>query len=158
MPCQEYKVSVYYSRMPFPLTLWVHCYIVKEFQDAIDRFDIFHPLTMGKHPTQYYGRIYKNSFPAHSGLKFYITNKMDSLLRFVGQEYSTVCGAINSPAHKLYEFIANDGLKKYPNACKYDMILGPNSNSFIQWIIDQVPDNGLHLPLTAWGKNYRHEK
>ncbi len=157
MDSQEYKVSVYYSRMPFPLTPWVHCYVVTKFQDTINRYEVFHPLTINDHPGQYKGSIYKNVFRQRDGMKYYPTLKLDSLHRFIGKEYSTITGVVESQAHKLYQFINNGGLMKYPCAHKYDMIWGPNSNSFIQWVIDQVPDNGLHLPHSAWGKKYKHD-
>lgn len=65
-------------------------------------------------------------------------------------------GTVGDPAHALYTFIESGGMNQYPykRAEDYRMIFGPNSNSFIHWIVNQVPDCGLKLPWNAWGKDY----
>lgn len=44
--------------------------------------------------------------------------------------------------------------KKYPFNVKYNL-LGPNSNTFIQWIINKFPESGFKLPWNAIGKKYK---
>lgn len=42
----------------------------------------------------------------------------------------------------------------YPYADQYTMFPGPNSNSFIQWILLEVPELTYQLPAKAIGKNW----
>ena len=42
----------------------------------------------------------------------------------------------------------------YPQADLYRVWPGPNSNSFIAWVIREVPDFEVTLPVTAIGKDY----
>jgi hypothetical protein len=44
--------------------------------------------------------------------------------------------------------------EKYPLNSKYK-ILGPNSNTYIQWILNQIPKNKTKLPKNAIGKNFK---
>ena len=44
--------------------------------------------------------------------------------------------------------------KAYPYAGEYSMWPGPNSNSFTQWVITQVPELTAALPQKAIGKNW----
>jgi len=38
---------------------------------------------------------------------------------------------------------------------EYKIYPGPNSNTFIQWVLNHFPNSGLKLPRNAFGKNYR---
>jgi len=44
--------------------------------------------------------------------------------------------------------------QSYPYPAEYKMLPGPNSNSFIQWILLEVPEIGYTLPTKAIGKNW----
>jgi len=62
-------------------------------------------------------------------------------------------GSENSPTHKMCEFIENS-----PQTYKYKNIyslLGPNSNTYIQWILDNSPEFKGKLPWTALGNEYK---
>jgi len=48
----------------------------------------------------------------------------------------------------------HDAALSYPYAGEYKMLPGPNSNSFIQWILLEVPELGAELPAKALGKNW----
>ena len=49
-------------------------------------------------------------------------------------------------------------IKSYPFAKNYRMFPGPNSNSFTEWVAQEVPELGLQLPVKAigrlWMRNY----
>lgn len=47
--------------------------------------------------------------------------------------------------------------RDYPYAGEYVMWPGPNSNSFTEWIAQEVPELGLDLPIKAIGKNWMQE-
>ena len=44
--------------------------------------------------------------------------------------------------------------ESYPYPNEYLAFPGPNSNTFIAWIRDRVPELGLELPMRAVGKSY----
>ena len=44
--------------------------------------------------------------------------------------------------------------QSYPYPAEYKMLPGPNSNSFIQWILLEVPQIGFSLPTKAIGKGW----
>jgi hypothetical protein len=59
-------------------------------------------------------------------------------------------------AEPLIERIAR-AADDYPHAREYSMWPGPNSNSFVQWILLEVPELAAELPWRAWGKNWMSE-
>jgi len=61
-------------------------------------------------------------------------------------------GGEGSPAHKMLECIEHSPLN-YPYGTPY-RLRGPNSNTYVQWALDQFPDSGLRLPWNAFGKDY----
>ena len=60
----------------------------------------------------------------------------------VGQTAEPLIGEIETAA------------QTYPYPNEYKMLPGPNSNSFIQWILLEVPDIGFKLPVKAIGKSW----
>lgn len=44
--------------------------------------------------------------------------------------------------------------RSYPWADEYKAFPGPNSNTFIAWIVKQVPELGVKLPFSAIGSGY----
>lgn len=45
-----------------------------------------------------------------------------------------------------------EAIKSYPFATTYTMFPGPNSNSFTEWVAQEVPELGLQLPAKAIGR------
>ncbi|KGJ96048.1 DUF3750 domain-containing protein [Thalassotalea sp. ND16A] len=48
----------------------------------------------------------------------------------------------------------NAAIARYPWADEYSVFPGPNSNTFLAWIGQQVPELGLELPFSAIGSGY----
>lgn len=65
-------------------------------------------------------------------------------------------GDQESLAHRMALFI-EDSPNTYPYTNFYKL-LGPNSNTYAQWVLDQFPESGLSLPWNAFGKNHLHKK
>ena len=57
-------------------------------------------------------------------------------------------------AKKIINIVENS-IENYPYKNKYSFYPGPNSNTYIQWIVDKCPELELKLPQNAFGKNYR---
>jgi hypothetical protein len=104
-----------------------------------------------------HGKIYKNLLPPEKG--FLVITVPEYAERHAGprwstKEYARCSGPAGSPAHQLYTFIEDGGLLTYPHAHTYKMITGPNSNTFTQWVLNQVPGHGMKMPINAWGKRF----
>lgn len=56
-------------------------------------------------------------------------------------------------AEPLIDAIAQAVLR-YPHAREYGLWPGPNSNTFIAWVLREVPELGFELPATAIGKDW----
>jgi hypothetical protein len=106
--------------------------------------------------TPYDGRIFKNILPADTGfLKlFKWSDGGASGSRWNATCHNTCTGEVGSMAWKLFIFIESEELQSYPYKNRYNILMGPNSNTFTQWIVDQVPECKLTLPYNAWGKGY----
>jgi len=63
---------------------------------------------------------------------------------------SSVEGTEGSLAARMADFIARSD-KTYPYPYKYSLI-GPNSNSYAQWVLDHFPESGMKLPWNSLGK------
>lgn len=141
--------------MPIPLQLWSHIYFVTEHASKLNRIE-FLGYEKEHHPSRVYERIFKNYLPPEMGFRIMSTAIFwDIGPRFGVKLIKEVAGGVSSPAHKLWDLLENGGFKNYPFMNQYNMVLGPNSNTFTQWVIDQVPECGLKLPWNAWGKGYK---
>ena len=60
------------------------------------------------------------------------------------------------PAQRLIPRV-HQAVIDYPYAQTYTMWPGPNSNSFTQWIAEEVPELELELPTKAIGKSWMTE-
>ena len=154
MEDREYTVSIYTTRLPFPLWHWVHTYVVCSDGETQERFEVIGQFTTGN-PCAVNGYILKNLFPVDTG--FYILPGLPTFgfgPCWRVKIHSTASGSRGSSAHKLYSLVTTGDFSDYPYATHYNILLGPNSNTLVQWVIDQVPECNLELPSNAWGKNY----
>ncbi|MEX0917828.1 MAG: DUF3750 domain-containing protein [Candidatus Paceibacterota bacterium] len=149
----EYFVRIYSSPVPIPFTFAVHTYLVVGCDDVRDRYDVL-PFLSNDHPKNYDGYVCKNILPPETGFRCF------GRYPFVfGPRYRTTVigeetGGPQSVACRLYERIEAGLLHEYPYKERYNMVLGPNSNTFTQWMLDQTPDLEITLPWNAWGKRY----
>ncbi len=66
---------------------------------------------------------------------------------------SSVEGDGHSVAARMADFIISSP-QIYPYREKYSLA-GPNSNTYVQWILNKFPESGMHLPWNAIGKNFK---
>ena len=164
---QSYKVSVYSSKLGIPLTFVTHTHIVTEHAGVQNRYDVFAPFTLVHVESfePYSGIIYKNLLPPETGFLVWFRKKQwwrqdAAHKRWNTTLVSETIGDEGSPAHKLFQLIEDDHLTTYPykGIENYNMVKGPNSNTFVQWVANQVPECSLTLPWNAWGKGYKPKK
>lgn len=144
-----YEVFVLSSPLPFPFNFAVHTWIVTNKKGETNRWEVWQHKNAG---TYSWGHVHKNLFLPLTGMNvFYILTKK----RFQSKLIHTMEGKEGSQAHKIIDFIETNA-PAYLFKKKYRYFPGPNSNTFTQWIVDQM-DIGIRLPWNAFGKGYvRH--
>ena len=151
-----FTVRVYATPMSLPFSFTIHTWVEISYDTENERYDLWgYP---GLHKTPARGYLYKNIFPNHLGTTLSPFAAVNNLAkRQTGKVVSEIYGEAGSLAHTLYIAIKLNALK-YPYALTYNMILGPNCNSYTQWLLDLEPTTELILPKNAWGKNYKCRK
>ena len=148
-------VKLYTCPVPFPFTFAVHTFIVFEYGNEVVRYDV-NPVPYAATQSEVLGHIKKNMLPPEVGFRLFGRFSFSFVPRYKVTLLGKINGDSNSGAGKLYAFMSSGGLATYPHTHTYRMILGPNSNTFIQWVLDQIPQSGLHLPWNAWGKGFKY--
>src|SRR3989344_7637515 len=86
------------------------------------------------------GHVYKNILPFTSGVSRYLW-KLKPFSK--GKLISSIEGSEGSIAHKMITFIEKNA---FSYKCRNNYYaLGPNSNTFVQWIISNFPKSGFKL-------------
>lgn len=67
-----------------------------------------------------------------------------------GSVLHSIEGGKDSTAARMAEFIARSN-ELYPDPKHYSLI-GPNSNTYAQWVLNHFPEAGMRLPWNSLGK------
>lgn len=145
---KSYQLFLMSSKVPWPFFFAIHTWFVVSRKGKLERWDSgkFYKPT----PKKSWGNVYLGLFDndPSKGMNinpFYLGKRYKSKL--IGY----IEGKNNSIASNMINFIRNNA-KKYPYREKYHF-LGPNSNTFIQWVLDHFPESNLKLPWNAIGKS-----
>jgi hypothetical protein len=154
----QYIVRVYATPMSFPLNFTVHTWVEISHENQTERYDLWGYPGL-KTTSEKKGYLYKNIFPDHLGTTLSpLGGSNTPARRQTGTVILEITSQHHSAAKTLYEKIAQHAFA-YPHYALYRMILGPNCNTYTQWLLDLVPEAGLHLPWYAWGKTtFLHRK
>lgn len=141
----KHQVFLFKSRASFPFVFAIHPWFVVNKKGEISRWEFaFFDNYKDK---QHWGHLYKDLFPPFQGIEFIpFSNKLFGMGKLIGR-------VEGEKATKIINFIENSHLNyKYLNEYKFK---GPNSNTYIQWVLNNFPESKLSLPLNAFGKNYK---
>jgi hypothetical protein len=99
---------------------------------------------IGKH-------LHLNSLPPFSGIE---------MLQFIPKKFlwpanllGHIEGGSDSLAKKIIDFIETSP-QNYIYRDQYSFI-GPNSNTYVQWVMNNFPDFKIKLPRNSFGKNFK---
>lgn len=152
---KTYQVAVLSSPITAPNSGLVHCYFaMKNPQGKLSRLEIPGFLQSISSP------ISEPSFDilrVHEGLPVYPLFRTP---RFTPTIVGLELGDANSLTHLLYDFLNHQDLVQvYPYSQRYDP-LGPNSNTFVDWVFRIYPEfrSIFELPTNALGKDYTDSK
>lgn len=62
-------------------------------------------------------------------------------------------GDADSLAARMADFMERS-FDEYPYTERYSFV-GPNSNTYIEWVLEHFPEFGMRLPWNAFGKGYK---
>ena len=146
----KYQVFLFTCPARLPTPFAVHPWFVVNKKGVVSRWEIGRDL---KDDPSYFGYVRFDGMPLFEGLPIISYNIPWSW----GPRHIKLLGSIEgdegSAAQKLADFIEN-GVSNYPYRNTYHL-RGPNSNTYIQWVIDQFPESGFKLPWNAIGKGYK---
>ena len=143
----KYQVFLLGSPLPIPLNFAIHTWFVIQLKGKIHRWEF----------GRFRGSPHKNGIGV---LKDYLkpTDGMNILFwrtnpRFSAHLINFIEGGDHSMAHKLALTIETKS-NGYPFKNIY-ALKGPNSNSYMQWILNEFPNSDLKLPWNAFGKGFK---
>jgi len=142
----KYQVFLFSSPVPIPFNFAVHTWFVVNLKGEINRWEF------GRFRGSPYKNgigVLKNFFSPTEGMNIYFWKRYP---RFNSKLIDFIEGDEESAANHLAVFI-EEYSNTYPLKTKYSP-LGPNSNSFMQWILNKFPKANLKLPFNAIGKGY----
>lgn len=149
---EKYQVFLFISRGSLPLSFAVHPWFVINKKGVLSRWEVTHLKRRGE---KSWGHLSLNFFPFFLGttiLPIYskaFYSKGNFSTKLIGSVTSDESGL----AGKMVDFIENSP-NTYPYLNAYHFV-GPNSNTFVQWILNNFPDFKAKLPWNAFGKKHR---
>jgi hypothetical protein len=140
----KFQILLYICPGNIPFSFITHSWFVINNFGKLSRWEIL--FRKINHPPCW-GHLYKDFFPTFQGIEIIPYAQLIfwkyRLLGVVGGEL----------AKKLAQVIENSP-KDYPYCNKFSL-LGPTSNTYIQWVLDQFENLPFKLPWNAFGKGYK---
>ncbi len=142
----KYQVFLFSSPVPIPTNVFVHTWFVINLRGRISRWEFGR--FQGSPHNNGIG-VLKDFFKKTEGMNIYFWKIKP---RFKSKLIDFIEGDDKSMAKELAIFI-DEYSYSYPLKAQY-FLTGPNSNSFMQWILNKYPDAKMKLPYNAIGKDY----
>ncbi len=145
-----YQVFIVDSPVSFPLWLFRHSYIVVNDRGTLTRWDVFHRNYGMPESLDY---LHKNAYEPWVGLGVFYIPLCGKKPSFRGRLLGMYSSDQDASVKEMVKYI-NTNAYNYPHVSKYNMVLGPNSNTFTQWFLNQFPGLSVTLPKLAHGRSY----
>lgn len=144
---KEDKYSVFIFACPayIPLSFGRHPWFVLNKKGLLSRWEIEHYENKKNG-----GHLYLNNRPPFQGVNIFLYIKE---YFWKAELIGYIEGDENSTAHKLIQFIENSG-STYPYCSEYS-VTGPNSNTYVQWVLNKFPEFKVELPWNFIGKDFK---
>lgn len=142
---EGYQFFLFSSPVSIPINFAIHSWVVTNKKGKINRWEVWN---LPNQCETSWGYVHLNLWGPSEGMRTYPYGKK----LFESKLIDKIDGGENSIAYRIINFIDKNA-QKYPFFNQYNL-LGPNSNSFVQWILNKFPEANLNLPWNAFGKNY----
>jgi hypothetical protein len=140
----KYQVFLFTSRAHLPFSFFSHSWFVINKHGLVSRWETLFTKNRDKN----WGHLFLNANPPFEGLGIMPFKAKNT---WIGELSGFLEG---DEAKKMIDFIEYSK-KSYPYIHEY-LLFGPNSNTYIQWILKSFPEFPAKLPSSAIGKNYIH--
>jgi hypothetical protein len=137
----EYQVFICTCPAYFPFSFFKHPWFVLNKKGEISRWEVRDNLN--KITKKYIFKNYQKPFEGIP-MSFFVKKCWGSKIFYKID---------SSIAEEIIKYIENSEFN-YPYADKY-VFYGPNSNTYIQWVLKQFPELDIKLPWRFIGKNYK---
>ena len=142
-----YQVFLLKSAVPVPFQFAMHGWFIINLTGDIHRWEFGRWGKIGK---DRFTDVVQNYLPLTAGMNKYSwklqPRAQSKMIHFIE-------GDKNSIAAKMAHFI-HEKSREYPIKERYSYT-GPNSNTYLQWVINHFPNAGFELPRNAVGKKYK---
>lgn len=142
----QYQVFLFASPAHIPLSIWTHPWFVINKKGVLSRWEVRYK---SNRIDPELGHIYINNLPFFDGIEVFSSL---SHPRWNATLLGQIEGGDNSLAQKMCEFIENSP-QAYKDKNRY-FPSGPNSNTYVQWILDNSPEFKGKLRWNALGNDY----
>lgn len=143
----RYQVFLLCSRVPLPLPVGMHGWFVINIKGEVHRWEFGQFINS---PHKYGIGLLKDFFKLTIGMNKYAWKPHP---RWDSKLLQVIEGDEDSQAAYLAKFI-NERSEEYPYKSRY-FLLGPNSNTYLQWVLSKFPKAGISLPSDAIGKGFK---
>ncbi len=147
---EKYQVFVFSCKAYFPFLFAGHPWVVINKRGIVSRYEVLHFIDSDKTETNY---IYINKFEPFIAIN-------DKLFKEVVHDKINLLGYIEgeegSLAKEVIEYV-EDSPNNYPYSDIYNFY-GPNSNTYVQNILNRFPELKIKLNWNHIGKEFNNPK
>lgn len=131
----------------FPFGFFRHPWFVLNNKGILSRYEVF---WIPQKIENRWGHLHKDFYPPFQGI-----SQIPFTEKYFWKNLDLRGVVKGEGAQKMIEFIESSP-KIYPSIEKY-ALLGINSNTYVQWVIDHFPESKLTLPWNSPGKGVKLE-
>ena len=139
-----YQVFLFTCTATVPFIFAKHPWFVVNKNGVVSRWEIFWKLHRS---ATSWGHLHKDFYPPFQGIEMFFFSRKHFWkdTKLVG----VVEGGEGSVAERMADCIENSP-RTYHHCATY-ALRGPNSNTYVQWVLDQFPSSNLYLPWNSFG-------
>lgn len=146
----DYQVFLFGCPANAPFSFALHPWFVVNNRGRLSRWEVL--WTQGRCST-YWGHLHRDFLSPAQGIEVL---PFPSRYYWKGRVLAFGEGDSGSSVSRLALCI-ECSYESYPHTQRYKLA-GPNSNTYIQWVLNQFPDLAWRLPINSIGKSYRHSE
>lgn len=141
--CSKYQVFLFCSKAVLPFSFSKHSWFVVNRLGSISRYEIIVDDNVDSFVRRDFCSPWLGSSVTLSNREHYFKEELVGYV--TGDKGSFVDGMVGKIVNSVNDY-------PYKKVYKY---LGPNCNTYTQWVLDSFPECNLRLPFNAFGKDYK---